>query len=74
VISGGIVLNNRANAAESLRLLRNHEQRKAYEHAVLDYSWRLAGIQAAMGRIKLRMLDAILGNSGTQPMALGDNR
>jgi dTDP-4-amino-4,6-dideoxygalactose transaminase len=73
-MSGGIVLNNRANTAEGLRLLHNHEQRKAYEHAVLNYSGRIAGIQAAIGWIQLRKLDAILGNSGTQPMALEDTR
>jgi perosamine synthetase len=57
---GGIVLTNNADTAERLRLLRNHGQRRTYEHVLLGYNWRLTEIQAAIGRVQLRKLDAIL--------------
>jgi perosamine synthetase len=57
---GGIVLTNNADTAERLRLLRNHGQRRIYEHVLLGYNWRLTEIQAAIGRVQLRKLDAIL--------------
>jgi dTDP-4-amino-4,6-dideoxygalactose transaminase len=73
-MSGGKVLKNRTKTTEELRLLHTHEQRKICEHVVPDYGWRLARIRAIIGWIRLRMLDAILGNSGTQLMARRDNR
>jgi perosamine synthetase len=57
---GGIVLTNNADTAERLRLLRNHGQRRTYEHVLLGYNWRLTEIQAAIGRVQLRKLAAIL--------------
>jgi perosamine synthetase len=57
---GGMVLTNNADTAERLRLLRNHGQRRKYEHVVIGYNWRLTEIQAAIGRVQLRRLDAIL--------------
>lgn len=57
---GGIVLTNHADIAERLRLLRNHGQRRRYEHVLIGYNWRLTEIQAAIGRVQLRKLDAIL--------------
>jgi perosamine synthetase len=57
---GGIVLTNSADTAERLRLLRNHGQRRPYEHVLIGYNWRLTEIQAAIGRVQLRKLDAIL--------------
>jgi perosamine synthetase len=57
---GGIVLTNNPDTAERLRLLRNHGQRRKYEHVLLGYNWRLTEIQAAIGRVQLRKLDAIL--------------
>jgi perosamine synthetase len=41
-------------------LLRNHGQRRQYEHATIGYNWRLTEMQAAMGREQLRKLDVIL--------------
>ena len=38
---GGIVLTDNADTAERLRLLRNHGQRRTYEHVLLGYNWRL---------------------------------
>jgi perosamine synthetase len=57
---GGIVLTDHADIAERLRLLRNHGQRRPYEHVLIGYNWRLTEIQAAIGRVQLRKLDAIL--------------
>lgn len=57
---GGIVLTDNADIAERLRLLRNHGQRRKYEHVLIGYNWRLTEIQAAIGRVQLRKLDAIL--------------
>jgi len=57
---GGIVLTSDADLAGRLRLLRNHGQRRRYEHVLLGYNWRLTEMQAAIGRVQLRKLDAIL--------------
>jgi perosamine synthetase len=57
---GGIVLTDNADIAERLRLLRNHGQRRKYEHVLIGYNWRLTEMQAAIGRVQLRKLDAIL--------------
>jgi perosamine synthetase len=57
---GGIVLTSDADLAARLRLLRNHGQRRLYEHVLLGYNWRLTEMQAAIGRVQLRKLDAIL--------------
>jgi perosamine synthetase len=57
---GGIVLTSDAETAERLRLLRNHGQRRLYEHVLTGYNWRLTEMQAAMGRVQLRKLDTIL--------------
>ena len=57
---GGIVLTGDAATAERLRLLRNHGQHRRYEHVLIGYNWRLTEMQAAIGRVQLRKLDAIL--------------
>jgi perosamine synthetase len=57
---GGIVLTGDAHNADKLRLLRNHGQRRTYEHVMLGYNWRLTEMQAAIGRVQLGKLDAIL--------------
>jgi perosamine synthetase len=57
---GGIVVTGDAETADRLRLLRNHGQRRLYEHEVIGYDWRLTEMQAAIGRVQLRKLDAIL--------------
>ncbi len=57
---GGIVVTDDAATADRLRLLRNHGQRRLYEHELIGYNWRLTEMQAAMGRVQLRKLDAIL--------------
>ena len=57
---GGMVLTNDVKTAEKLRLLRNHGQQQLYEHILIGYNWRLTEMQAALGRVQLRKLDAIL--------------
>jgi dTDP-4-amino-4,6-dideoxygalactose transaminase/lipopolysaccharide/colanic/teichoic acid biosynthesis glycosyltransferase len=57
---GGIVLTGDAQTADRLRLLRNHGQRRRYEHALIGYNWRLTEMQAAIGRVQLRKLGTIL--------------
>ncbi len=57
---GGIVVTDDAATADRLRLLRNHGQRQLYQHELVGYNWRLTEMQAAMGRVQLRKLDAIL--------------
>ena len=57
---GAIVLTGDAGTADRLRLLRNHGQRRLYEHQLIGYNWRLTEMQAAIGRVQLRKLDAIL--------------
>jgi perosamine synthetase len=58
--AGGVVLTGDAETADRLRLLRNHGQRRLYEHEIIGYNWRLTEMQAAIGRVQLRKLDAIL--------------
>jgi perosamine synthetase len=57
---GGIVVTGDDETAERLRLLRNHGQTALYRHEHLGYNWRLTEIQAAIGRVQLRKLDAIV--------------
>jgi dTDP-4-amino-4,6-dideoxygalactose transaminase len=54
---GGMVVTNDADAARSLRLLRNYGQEKKYYHVVRGYNRRLDTLQAALLRIKLKYLD-----------------
>jgi dTDP-4-amino-4,6-dideoxygalactose transaminase len=54
---GGMVVTNDADAARSLRLLRNYGQEKKYYHVVPGYNRRLDTLQAALLRIKLKYLD-----------------
>jgi perosamine synthetase len=62
---GGMVLTGDGDLARQLRLLRNHGQVSAYEHAVLGCNWRLSEMQAAMGRAQTAKLEAILARKRT---------
>lgn len=59
---GGMVVTNRADLAERVRMLRDHgmspEQR--YWHPVLGYNYRLTNLQAAVGVAQMEKVDHIL--------------
>jgi perosamine synthetase len=57
---GGIVTTRDEALADKLRLLRNHGQTSIYQHDHLGYNWRITELQAAMGVVQIRKLDAIL--------------
>ena len=54
---GGIVTTNDAQIAGKVRLYRNHGHTSKYEHAVIGHNGRLDEIQAAILRIRLKLLD-----------------
>lgn len=55
---GGMILTNDDEFAAKLRILRNHGQTSAYEHAWIGGNFRLDGIQGAALRVKLEHLPA----------------
>jgi perosamine synthetase len=57
---GGMVTTNDTGLAAKLRLLRNHGQADRYNHDLLGYNWRITEMQAAMGVVQIKKLDAIL--------------
>jgi perosamine synthetase len=57
---GGIVTTRDALLAERIRLLRNHGQTAPYEHSSLGFNWRMTEMQAAIGEVQVRKLDALL--------------
>src|SRR5713101_698483 len=69
---GGIVLTGDAETADKLRLLRNHGQRRTYEHALIGYNWRLTEMQAAIGQVQLRKLDTILARKRANAAWMSD--
>jgi len=69
---GGVVLTGNAETADKLRLLRNHGQRRTYEHALIGYNWRLTEMQAAIGRVQLRKLDTILARKRANATWMSD--
>ncbi|MBA4372530.1 MAG: erythromycin biosynthesis sensory transduction protein eryC1 [Thermodesulfovibrio sp.] len=69
---GGIVTTNDSAIAEKVRLYRNHGHTSKYEHAVIGYNGRLDEIQAAILRIRLRLLDEY--NSRRRAHAAGYQR
>jgi perosamine synthetase len=69
---GGIVVTGDAETADRLRLLRNHGQRRLYRHELVGYNWRLTEMQAAIGRVQLRKLDAILARKRASAAWMND--
>jgi dTDP-4-amino-4,6-dideoxygalactose transaminase len=55
---GGMVVTNRGDLADRLRLLRNWGQRAKYEHLIPAFNARMEGFQGAILRVKLRHLAA----------------
>jgi len=53
---GGIVLTNDEDISRNIRLLANHGSAKRYYHDAVGYNSRLDELQAAILRVKLRML------------------
>jgi perosamine synthetase len=57
---GGIVTTDDRDLDSQLRLLRNHGQTSLYQHATLGFNWRMTEMQAAMGVVQMRKLDALI--------------
>jgi perosamine synthetase len=57
---GGVVTTSDKGLDQKLRLLRNHGQTELYRHTIIGYNWRITEMQAAMGRVQLGKLEAIL--------------
>ena len=55
---GGMVVTQRDEVADFVRLARDYGQRAKYEHVVRGYNRRLDTLQAAVLRVKLRHLDS----------------
>jgi dTDP-3-amino-3,4,6-trideoxy-alpha-D-glucose transaminase len=55
---GGMIVTNRPEMAEKVRLLREYGWKKRYVSEISGYNSRLDELQAAILRIKLRTLDA----------------
>lgn len=56
---GGCVLTNDAQVADKVRMLRNHGRQSKFTHDVPGFNLRFNEIQAAMGRVMLRHIDAL---------------
>jgi dTDP-4-amino-4,6-dideoxygalactose transaminase len=52
-----MVITSDENAAERIRMLRNHGSKVKYYHTALGYNSRLDEIQAAIVRVKLKRID-----------------
>jgi dTDP-4-amino-4,6-dideoxygalactose transaminase len=55
---GGIVLTNRTDIADRVRLLRSWGERARYHHDIPAFNARLQGLQGAILRVKLRHLES----------------
>jgi dTDP-4-amino-4,6-dideoxygalactose transaminase len=55
---GGMITTNDAETAERARLIRDHGSRQRYVHEVLGYNLRMTELQAAIGLVQLRKLEA----------------
>jgi dTDP-4-amino-4,6-dideoxygalactose transaminase len=59
---GGCITTNNTEIAERLRMMRNHGRREKYEHEFPGYNVRFNEINAAIGRVMLKHLDAFNNN------------
>lgn len=55
---GGMIITGDKELAENLKLLRNHGSTIRYHHKILGYNSRLDEIQAAIIRVKMKMIDS----------------
>ncbi len=58
---GGAVVTDSSEMAYRMRLLRDHGSESKYVHSVVGYNDRMAAVQAAVLRVKLRRLDDWVG-------------
>ena len=59
---GGCIATNNTQMAERLRMLRNHGRQGKYDHEFPGYNVRFNEINAAIGRVMLKRLDAFNEN------------
>jgi len=59
---GGCITTNNTQMAERLRMLRNHGRQGKYDHEFAGYNVRFNEINAAIGRVMLKHLDAFNAN------------
>src|SRR3954470_21361665 len=59
---GGCITTNNTQMAERLRMLRNHGRQGKYDHEFVGYNVRFNEINAAIGRVMLKHLDAFNEN------------
>ena len=58
---GGMVTGRDSAAADIIKVVRNQGQKGMYEHVAMGYNFRMAELQAALGRVQLKKLDALNG-------------
>jgi dTDP-4-amino-4,6-dideoxygalactose transaminase len=56
---GGCITTNDAALAKKLRMLRDHGRSSKYVHEFVGYNFRFNELQAAIGRVELRNIDAL---------------
>lgn len=56
---GGCITTNDSALAKKLRMLRDHGRSSKYVHDFVGYNFRFNEIQAAIGRVELRNVDAL---------------
>jgi perosamine synthetase len=59
---GGCITTNNSEVADRLRMLRNHGRQSKYDHEFAGYNVRFNEINAAIGRVMLKHLDAFNEN------------
>jgi perosamine synthetase len=59
---GGMVVTNRSDLADKMRILRDHGMSKdrKYWHPVLGYNYRMTNLQAALGVAQMEKIEGIL--------------
>lgn len=56
---GGCIMTNDAAVAQRVRMLRDHGRKSKYTHELVGFNLRFNEIQAAVGRVMLRKIDAL---------------